>query len=95
MLFKIWDWFNARMVPEWRVFWKMRSIQLGMLATVMLTYLSANPNAWTDFLSVLPPEIASTIPAWVGTAVAIAIFFARFWRQGNGTNTDDTDDTGK
>lgn len=83
-MLKIWDWLNARMVPEWRIWWKMHSIQLGMAATALLTYLAANPDAWTQFVAKLPPEIASTIPVWVGTVVGGTIFFARFWKQYSG-----------
>lgn len=74
-------WLNSKLTPEWRKWWKLRSIQLGVLFTAVITYLAANPDAWTKFVAQLPPAIANTIPAWVGTFAAAAIFFARFWRQ--------------
>lgn len=74
-------WFQTNFVPEVRVWWKLHSIQLGVMATAGLTYLAANPDAWTKFVASLPAGIAATIPAWVGTLAAIAIFVARFWNQ--------------
>lgn len=76
-------WVQTNFVPEVRVWWKLHSIQLGVAATAGLTYLAANPDAWTKFVAQLPPSIASSIPAWVGTVAAVTIFLARFWRQGN------------
>lgn len=81
---KLLAWLQANMVPEVRIWWKLHSIQLGVLATAALAYLAANPDAWTKFVATMPPAVAATIPVWVGTLAAAAIFFARFWKQFNG-----------
>lgn len=81
---KLLAWLQANLVPEVRIWWKLHSIQLGIFATAVLSYLAANPDAWTKFVAQMPPAVAATIPVWVGTLAAAVIFFARFWKQFDG-----------
>lgn len=79
MTFK--EWRDQKLVPEWRAWWKLWSMRLGLIATAALTYLLAAPDALQSALNALPPDIRATLPVWVGPLCFGALFVARFWNQ--------------
>lgn len=72
---------EARLVPEWRSWWRAWSMRLAALAALIVTYLAAAPDALSAALNALPADVRATLPAWIGPALFVVLFFARYWNQ--------------
>lgn len=77
----LWARVTARLLPEWRSWWRAWSMRLAAVAAVIITYLSAAPDALSAALNALPSDIRATLPAWIGPAVFLLLFVARYWDQ--------------
>jgi len=88
MFTKFKDWADTKFVPSWRMWWKLWTMHLGVLAAALATYLTAVPNAMRDALDSLPPFLRDSIPAWIGPLLFVLLFVARFWNQTKGNEHD-------
>lgn len=75
------SWLDAKLVPQWRIWWKLHSIQLGIVVSAAFSAFFADPQVLVYWIHQLPPAIQTSLPFWVGPAVAVLIFLARFWDQ--------------
>lgn len=69
------------LVPSWRVWWKLWSMRFGALFAVLLTYLTAAPQAFADAVGMFPPWLRDSLPVWVGPVTLSILFLIRFWNQ--------------
>lgn len=74
-------WINAKLVPQWRIWWKLHSIQLGIVVSAAFSAFLADPSQLVNWINQLPPAIRDSLPYWVGPLAAVLIFLARFWDQ--------------
>jgi len=75
------DWLDKRLLPTWRVWWKLATMRLGVGVAALFTYLTAVPQALTQALNSLPDWLHHSLPEWIGPLSLIILFFARFWDQ--------------
>lgn len=76
------DWLDRKLVPTWRIWWKLWSMRLGAISAALLTYLTAVPNAFSQAIAMFPPWLKDSLPVWVGPLLLAVLFFTRFWDQG-------------
>lgn len=57
-----------KLIPEWRKFWRMTSVQLAIVAAV----LNAAAAAWSVFQGAVDPLVFATVNMVLSVAVAIA-----------------------
>lgn len=74
-------WLNAKLVPQWRIWWKLHSIQLGLLVSAAITAFVADPSQLIVWIHKLPPAVQDSLPYWTGPLVGVIIFLVRFWDQ--------------
>lgn len=74
-------WLDAKLVPSWRVAWKLWTMRLGALAALAVTYLAAFPQAFADAVGMFPPWLRDSLPVWVGPLTLGLLFLVRFWNQ--------------
>lgn len=74
-----------KLIPQWRQFWRMTSIQLQALALAFFSYLTAVPDAAIQLWSILPVDIRESIPPgyvkWFGITLIAFGIFARLIKQ--------------
>lgn len=75
------NWLDTKLVPQWRMWWKLYSVQIGLLVSAAITAFMADPAQLVIWINQLPPSIRNSLPYWTGPLVAIIIFLARFWDQ--------------
>ena len=57
-----------KLIPEWRKFWRMTSVQLAILGAV----LNAAAAAWSVFQGAVDPLVFASVNMVLSVAVAIA-----------------------
>lgn len=75
------NWLNTKLVPQWRIWWKLHSIQLGIIVSAAFSAFLADPAQLVVWIHQLPPAVQASLPYWFGPFVAVLIFLARFWDQ--------------
>lgn len=75
------DWLDKRLVPTWRVWWKLASMRLSVLFAALATYMTAVPSSFQHALDSLPDWMRNSLPTWIGPFSLAILFFARFWDQ--------------
>jgi hypothetical protein len=75
------DWLDRKLVPAWRVWWKLTTMRLGILFAALMTYIAAAPQEFMQALNALPDWMRHSLPEWIGPLSLAVLFFARFWDQ--------------
>jgi hypothetical protein len=74
-----------KLIPQWRQFWRMSSVQIQALALVFFSYITAVPDAAIQLWSILPVDIRESIPPgyvkWFGIGLIALGIFARVVKQ--------------
>lgn len=81
MLEKIKTWCDTHLIAQWRVWWKLWSMRFAALFSLLLTYLTIVPSAFSDAVGYFPPWLRDSLPVWVGPATLGFLFLVRFWDQ--------------
>lgn len=81
MLTRFKFYLDSKLVPAWRVWWKLWSMRLGAAFAVLMTYLTAAPQAFNEALAMFPPWLRDSLPFWVGPVGLALLFLVRFWNQ--------------
>jgi hypothetical protein len=81
MFIRFRDWLDKKLVPAWRVWWKLWSMRLGVIAAGLMSYLTAVPGALQSAINSFPPWLKDSLPVWVGPLLLAVLFIARFWDQ--------------
>jgi hypothetical protein len=63
----------VKLIPQWRKFWRMTSIQLQAIALAFFSYLTAVPDAAIQLWGLLPVDIRESLPPnyvkWFGVVL--------------------------
>jgi hypothetical protein len=74
-----------KLIPQWRQFWRMTSIQLQAVALAFFSYITAVPDAAIQLWGLLPVDIRDSFPPgyvkWFGIAIIALGIVARLIRQ--------------
>lgn len=68
---------KLKLVENWHLWWKWASVRLAAIASALLAYLVAVPEAMTYAMNVLPPEIRVVLAPMVGVATFVLIVATR------------------
>lgn len=62
-----------KLIPQWRKFWRMTSIQIQAAALAFFSYLTAVPDAAIQLWGLLPVDLRESLPPtyvkWFGVAL--------------------------
>ena len=89
MFIRFRDWLDRKLVPAWRVWWKLWSMRLGVVAAGIVSYLTQVPTALKSAMDALPDWLHDSLPKWIGPVMLTVLFVARFWDQNHAGKTDD------
>lgn len=82
LLKKWWDALRARLIADAGAWWKMWSIRLAALVSVVVGVIVASPDILLHTLNELPPEMRT----WLSPPISIGAFalvtVIRLWKQG-------------
>lgn len=74
-----------KLIPQWRQFWRMTSIQLQAVALAFFSYVTAVPDAAIQLWGLLPVDIRESFPPgyvkWFGVALIAIGIIARLVKQ--------------
>lgn len=74
-----------KLIPQWRKFWRMTSIQIQAVALAFFSYLTAVPDAAIQLWGLLPVDLRESLPPtyvkWFGVALIALGIVARLVRQ--------------
>jgi hypothetical protein len=73
---------DEKLVAGWRQSWRLWSMRLNALASLVITYVLASPEVLLSTLNALPPEMRAVFPPMAGFAVFALVAFARLKKQG-------------
>lgn len=77
----MWTWLTSRLVPEARDWWRLWSVRLGALASLLFSYLLAYPDILIRTLNELPPEIRQAFPPAAGLGLFVLVTLVRLYNQ--------------
>ena len=74
-----------KLIPNWQKWWRMWSMRLGALGTLVTGYVVAVPDAALTAWNALPQELKNVMPPnWlpmVGVGIFVSSLFARLIHQ--------------
>jgi hypothetical protein len=80
---------KLELVEGWREWWKWASVKLAALASAIVAFLVAMPEAMTYALNVLPPEVRAWLAPVVGMATFALIVATRIFCKPKGGDKND------
>lgn len=95
MFIRFRDWLDRRLVPAWRVWWKLWSMRLGVVAAGIVSYLTQVPTALQSAMAAMPDWLRDSLPKWIGPVMLAVLFVARFWDQAHLTQHGEPTDGDK
>lgn len=74
-----------KLIPQWRMWWRMSSTWFQAAAAAFFSYLTAVPDAAIKLWAVLPEDLRQALPPgyvkWFGVALIALGIFARLVHQ--------------
>lgn len=74
---------RARLIADAGAWWKMWSVRLAALASVVIGVVVAAPDILLHTLNQLPPEMRTWLSPTVSIAVFALVTIVRLWQQGS------------
>jgi len=71
-----------KLVEEWRSWWRLWSVRISAVATIIWAYLLASPDVMLSVLNSLPPELRDVLPPAAPVAIFALVTIARLIKQG-------------
>jgi hypothetical protein len=72
---------KPKLDPNWKSSWRWLSMQLNVLASLLVAYVLASPEVLLTTLNQLPPEIRAYFPPMAGFVLFALVALARLWKQ--------------
>jgi len=76
------EWARARLIDDARYWWRMWSLRLAAIGSIIISYVLASPDILLRTMNDLPPDLRGYFPPVAGFMLFGLVTTVRLYKQG-------------